>query len=300
MKILLTGAGGFIGSALLPLLLQYGHDVTVLTRPDTMKPIATVPGNDPASCEILTAEPDGWATAVGSRSFDVCMHLAWIATPGVYLNSPENDLFADCSVALAERLFANGTPHFIGTGTGIEYAPDQEKSCHETMTPLAPHSVYGRAKARTYHELAGLAQKYQTGATWARVFYPYGLGEHPARTASSFLRSLAAGHALQLKTSSSRKDFIEISDLAGALMHLIPGPPQGAVNIGTGLATSIRELALLACDLTDADPALVQEVNPPGYDPYRCHVADIAKVRAAGWSPVMSLNGGLARLLDSL
>ena len=297
MKILLTGAGGFIGSVLLPLLCRRGHEVTVLCRAPAVPELRRRLAVEQISCPILEAEPAGWAQAIGGRSFAVCLHLAWVATPGIYLNSPENQMFADCTLTLAERLISNGPVHFLGAGTCIEYAPGQTLPSAESHTPSGPTSPYAAAKLTTQQGLARLAGHAGAGLTWARIFYPYGAGEHSARTASSFFRTLAAGQPLVLKTAASQKDFIEIRDVASALAHLSEAGPQGIINIGTGIPTRIRDLALLAAALSGANPALVQEAHPAATDPYGFHVADPDKLFATGWRPSVNLEVGMRRLL---
>ena len=299
MKLLLTGASGFIGSAVLPLLLEAGHDLTVLTRPASLPALRQKLSSLGFSCVLLPAEPEEWPHAVLPDSYETCLHLAWIATPGVYLTSPENDRFANATLALAQQLFSRGTQHFIGTGTCIEYAPGSVSPCHENYTPVGPVSRYGLAKLHTFQGLQSLAESAGVNWSWARIFYPYGVGEHPARTASTFLRTLAASQPLHLKTGGSRKDWIEVSDLAAALVQLIGRGSEGAINIGTGEPTSILDLALLAAHLTNADPSLVQN-SGDGTDPYSFHIADPTKLFTAGWSPTVSLKQGMTRLLHSL
>lgn len=299
MNVLLTGAGGFIGSSILPCLIRAGHDVTVLTRPDSMEAIRQRLHVEDLTCRFQTAGPSQWAEAVGSQSYDACLHLAWIATPGIYLTSSENETFADATLALAERLFRNGTAHFIGTGTCIEYAPGQTGPCQEINTPVEPTSPYGLAKQRTQMGLEQLAGELGTHWTWARIFYPYGLGEHPARTVSTFLRTLAAGQPLNLKTGASIKDFIEIQDLSAALVHLTGIAPQGLINLGTGVPVSIMDLAHAAARLTGADPALVKN-SGEGQDPYAYHLSDSRKLQSTGWSPSITLEEGMIRLRNSL
>lgn len=298
MKILLTGASGVIGTAVLPLLIGQGHQVTLLSRPAAASDLRQALAQQNFTVEILAAESSSWAAVVEDRVFDACLHLAWIATPGIYLQSPENEALADHTLALAGKLFANGTRHFIGTGTCIEYTPGQTTPCHEETTPAAPVSPYGIAKNCTRIGLERLATRTGNGWTWVRIFYPYGRGEHPSRTASTFLRTLAAGEPLNLKTGGSIKDFIELSDVASALSHLLDCPPQGLINLGTGTPTSIEELATLTARLTGIDPTLVKNTGD-GTDPYAYHLADTSKLRATGWAPSVTLEQGLQQLIHS-
>src|SRR5258706_3085677 len=102
MKILVTGATGFIGSAFCRRALRHGHSVAGLIRPAK---------NPPA--EISTGEKMTWLAgtlaALPWKSIeqfqpDVCVHLAWIATPGVYLESPENEQHLQWSLDMVQRL----------------------------------------------------------------------------------------------------------------------------------------------------------------------------------------------------
>lgn len=298
MKILLTGASGFIGLAVLQQLIEESHHVTLISRPGKNTAFRHLLKSLGFQGELLEAESRDWVSTVGDRAFDTCLHLAWIATPGTYLNSPENQILADNTCALATKLFANGTTHFIGTGSCIEYSPGQTTRCHELSTPTNPISLYGIAKNRTRIELTRIATETRKGWTWVRVFYPYGLGEHPSRTATTFLRTLANGQPLNLRTGASVKDFIEIGDVASALVHLLDCPPQGIINLGTGIPTSIRELAILAAEVTATNPALVSD-SGDGIDPYAFHLADITKLIATGWSPSHSLKYGINRLFKA-
>ncbi|MDB6132385.1 MAG: NAD-dependent epimerase/dehydratase [Verrucomicrobiales bacterium] len=300
MKILMTGASGFIGSAALSLAVSKGHDVTVLARPGSAAGYREKLERGGMSCEVIAAEHTGWAAAVQNRNFDSCLHLAWIAVPGQYLNSPENEQFAASTLAFADSLFKNGLPHFLGAGTCIEYAPGLTAPCREDITPCAPVSPYAIAKHRTHQSLAEMADRYSSALGWARVFYPYGAGEHPGRTATTFLKTLAAGQPLVLKTGASRKDFIEVRDVASALVHLLGCGAGGAFNIGTGTGTGIRELALITAGLVGADGSMVQDADPPAVDPYAFHVADTTRLSAAGWQPAIPLKTGLGHLLQAL
>ncbi|BCU76908.1 UDP-glucose 4-epimerase [Luteolibacter sp. LG18] len=270
-----------------------GHELTILAREGGREV--------PSDVERLAAPVGEWVSAVGSRSYDVCIHLAWIATPGVYLHSEENEIFADVTLALAEVLFRNGLRYFVGTGTCIEYSPDQSEICVEDVTPTEPIHPYSLAKDRTRRGLEQLSVDAEAEFTWARVFYPYGPGEHPARTISSFLRELRSHRTVTLRNPGSVKDFIHVRDVATAFLKVAEGSaPRGVVNIGTGRGISIREIALRAAAATGADASLITAVGDPPYDPYGWHVADIRKLSATGWRPEIDIDTGIRQILEVL
>jgi len=292
MKILLTGASGFIGRALLPALVSREHIVTLLSR----KSSNSVGIADEIVCDITC-----WPEAVSGRHFDLCIHLAWIATPGIYLSSPANDLFAEMSPRLAGTLFEAGLPHFFGLGTCIEYAPNLSAPCTPGITAIAPETVYGIAKERARAGIAKSADHHKKGYTWARLFYPYGQGEHPDRIPSSFLRTLLQGRPLELKSPHSVKDWIHINDVVSALMCVAEnGYPLREINLGTGIAAEILALATTAAEITGASPDLVKHSPAGAEDPYKYHIADISSLHNLGWKPGVALREGLTEIYKTL
>jgi len=292
MNILLTGASGYIGKALLPALLKERHSITNLCR---------VPGEVHGIDEEIVAPTRQWPDTVRGRYFDICIHLAWIATPGIYAFSTENEILADTTVRLADSLFTSGLPHFLGLGTSIEYAPGQSTPCRPGETPLAPETLYGRAKDRARRGIEDCAVRHNSGYTWARLFYPYGAGEHPNRIPSTFLQTLSQGEAIELGTPDSRKDFITIRDVVSALLCIVrTGTPLGEINIGSGQATSIAELAALCAEVAGASPALITTAKTRNADPYAFHLADISALSRLGWKPRVDVREGLSGLYNSL
>lgn len=289
MKILLTGATGFIGSHFARLAVSRGHEVTGLVRfaktPPSGLPIKWLPGElHRISVEELEAV-----------RADVCVHSAWITTPGVYLESPENFKFRDDSLQFLRRVTEAGTKHIVGLGTCIEYQITGEPLSEE-RTPIAPATTYAKCKNELRIAMEAEARKSGFTFAWGRVFYPYGPGEHPSRLCSSIIAKLGRGERMVLKTPQSTKDYIYITDLAAALLAVVEKKFSGAINLGTGAGTTVRDIAQTIGRLM-AREELVGEANPPEPDPLGDVVADATKLKSLGWEQQTTLKEGIQQLL---
>lgn len=296
MKILVTGATGFIGSAFSKLALTRGHEVGGMMLP-AEKPSPLVPASERMRWITGTLADLPWRE-IESFKPDACIHFAWIATPGVYLESPENEKHLEWSLNLARRLKGIGLRQFIGVGTCIEYKIT-DAPLNEDTTPVDPTTLYSRCKNVLRETLEAEARKDGTHFCWGRIFYPYGVGEHPDRLCSALIRKLTRGEKLVLKTPHSTKDYIYIEDLAAAILLTVEKQFTGTINWGTGVGISVREIADQIATMLGR-PDLVENADPLQTDPLGCVVADAKKLRELGWKPAYSLRQGLEKLLQTL
>lgn len=290
MKLFVTGATGFVGGAFCREAARAGHEVMALCRGERA----------PAACRKVSGslENPPWRE-IGAFAPEAAVHLAWVATPGVYLDSPENEKLVDLSAGLFENLCDIGVRHIVAAGTCIEYAPS-DLPLNEKTSPLAPSFPYSRAKVATAGRLREIADTAGAKWSWARIFYPYGPGEHPGRMPTSLFRKLKAGERVELKTPGSVKDYIFIDDLASGLLSMLESGLAGAVNLGSGEGIAIRDLAAEIADIAGAPRDLIAEADPPAVDPFPVTVADIAGLKSTGWRPRYSLREGLERLSSAL
>jgi len=295
MRILVTGATGFIGSAFARLAINQGHTVGGIILP-TEQPPAHFPEFERLKWIPGTMAALPWQQ-IQSFAPEVCVHFAWIATPGVYLESPENDQHLEWSLNLARRLKAEGLRHFVGVGTCIEYQITHSK-LNETNTPADPSTRYSRCKNELRQTLEAEARIDGSTFCWGRVFYPYGVGEHPARLCSSLIQKFRRGETLLLKTPNSTKDYIYIDDLAAAILLTIEKKFQGTINWGTGQGVSVRQIADTVAGLMGRQD-LIAGLSLPEDDPLSYVVADSSRLHGLGWRPEVVLTEGLERLVKT-
>lgn len=292
MKILLTGPTGFIGSAFTRLALSRGHQVAGLIIPS--EHIPTKVSNQNLVWLRGTLDQAPWSE-IAAFEPNVCVHTAWITTPGVYLESPENECFRDASFQFIRKVVGTGAHHVIGLGTCIEYQIT-ERPLNEDSTPIAPTTLYARCKNELRLALETEAKAHGFSFCWSRVFYPYGPGEHPSRLCSAVIQKLQRGEKITLKTPQSTKDYIYIDDLAAALLAVVENGFKGCINFGTGTGTAVRNVAQIIGRLTGKSE-LIEEATHPDPDPFPFVVADAARIKSLGWRPAVVLEEGVRRLL---
>ena len=293
MRLFLTGATGFIGSAIRELALAQGHEVAGLVRPGPERRARSL-AVDATRWMPGTLADLPW-DAIRSFGPDVCIHTAWIATPGVYLNAPENEQYFHWSMALAKGLAGLALRQLVVLGTCIEYQLGPEP-LREDSTPIAPTTPYAQWKDRLRQGLEAELSS-DTALAWARVFYPYGVGEHPERLCTSLIRRLQAGEPVTLKTPDSVKDYIYITDLASAFLTLAQCGFAGPVNVATGHGVTVGHIARTLGQLL-ARPELIQTAQPPAEDPFPVVVGDASRLKSLGWTPQISIAQGLRLLVD--
>jgi len=305
LKILLTGPTGFIGKAFTRLAQSRGHEIAGLLIPgeaiptDLTAPTAEVAqAFEPAPRPVFwlhgTLEEAPWKE-ITAFSAEVCVHTAWITTPGVYLESPENERFRDASLSFLSRFRDLGANHIVGLGTCIEYQITQQP-LSEDHTPAVPTTTYARCKNQLRTALEADANAHGLVFCWGRVFYPYGPGEHPSRLCSSIIQKLARDEKIILKTPDSTKDYIYISDLAEALLMVVEKKFRGVINLGTGVGITVKQIAqTIGQEMGKAH--LVEEASDLEPDPFPFVVGQARKLKSLGWRQTVTMEEGLARLV---
>ena len=296
MKILLTGPTGFIGSAFTRLALTCGHRIAGLALPEEK-----IPPHLPPHENLLwlrgTLDEAPWKE-IGEFKADVCIHTAWITTPGIYLESPENFRFRDASLKFLREVNRLGTNHIVGLGTCVEYKITNE-ILSEDKTPVELTTPYDQCKNDLRVALEKDAKERGFVFAWTRVFYPYGPREHPSRLCSSIIQKLSRGEKMILKTPDSTKDYIFIEDLAEALLAVVEKKFHGTINLGTGVGVSVKEIATTLEEILDKRE-LVEEANPPQMDPLGFVVADAGRLKSLGWRQRVTMEEGLRRLVKEI
>jgi nucleoside-diphosphate-sugar epimerase len=271
MRVLLTGGTGFIGSRVARELTQRGHEVVAKVRPGSNR-------SRLAGIEKLTFE-DGPLDFTGA---DLFIGLAWVTTPGIYLESLEN---LGCLVE-SKRLLAQAPCRAIFAGTCFEF--DTSLGVLSEDSPTNPTSLYAKTKDELRKEVEA-----RPNAAWLRFFYQYGHGEDPKRFVPGIIRALLQGKEAKLSPGGQKRDYLHVDDVASAVVDVAESKVTGCVNVGSGHAPSVREIATTIGALIGRSDLLRFGAVPYWDGEPMLIVAKNDKLRSTGWKPRKTLRAGL-------
>jgi nucleoside-diphosphate-sugar epimerase len=299
-RVLVTGATGFIGRHALAPLASRGFEVHAVTSGPSPPPPGAQERDDGVSwhrADLLSARgADELLAAV--RPTDL-LHLAWYAEHGRFWTSTENLRWVAATLELAQAFARHGGRRAVLAGTCAEYRWGLPGPCSEATTPLEPATLYGTSKRATHAVLAASAGELGIELASGRVFFLYGPHETPTRLVASVIRSLLAGEPARTSDGRQIRDFLHVSDVAGAFAALLDGPVIGAVNIGSGEARPLRDV-IDAIGAATGRPELLDIGALPARsnDPNELY-ADATRLRdEVGFSPALGLEEGVARTVE--
>ncbi len=291
MRVLVTGSTGFIGSHLTRFLSLENHEVYAIIRPnsntlriDDVVGLLNVVRSDLKDAENMKAH-------LRRIKPELCYHLAWYAEPGKYLTSDENAKMLLASKSLASNLADAGCKRLIAAGTCLEYE-SQERPLPEN-SPTKPLSPYAAGKLSLYDYLKEVAQVSEMDFAWTRLFYQYGPCEDQRRFVPSVICALLSGKEVKTTSGEQIRDFLHVEDVASAILAVGKTKLHGAVNVGSGIPISVKEVGLRIGKLL-GHPELIT-INPTDKDKapnYLCADNSLLKHRT-DWKPLYDLDHGL-------
>lgn len=293
MRVFLTGGAGWIGSHLARLLTDRGEAVLALTRSLPIPPRAADLAGRVAWVEGDFCRPGAWQDAVRDFRPEIALHLAWIATPGRYLEAPENRECVRASLELLDLLHAAGCSRVAVAGTCFEY--DASRGWLSEKSPPRPTSLYAACKHALFLIATQLQRARGGSLVWPRLFYQYGPHEDPRRLVPYVYRKLAAGEPCPLTAGTQVRDFSHVSDVVSGFWAAAASDLEGAVNLGSGVPVTVAEVARAVAREMGREELLRlgEQPIPPGDPPFLCSDNRLLR-ETTGWAPRYDLRAGIA------
>lgn len=282
MRVLLTGASGFIGRYVLGCLQSHGINTVVAGR--------SLPENvsraDFVQVDLLDQSDFGKLVAE-SRATHL-LHLAWYAEHGKYWTSPLNLRWTEATVRLVEAFCEAGGQKVVVAGTCAEYDWSYGY-CREDITPTNPATLYGIAKDATRRLTMAICAEHKIPAVWGRIFLPYGQGEDSRRLIPSLIEVFRGKRAPFGVNATAYRDFLHAADLAQAFVTVLQGEAFGIYNLCSGQPVQIGDVVRCIAHSHSADSRAVLELSTERPDESGLLVGDNQKLMSLGWKPERSL-----------
>jgi nucleoside-diphosphate-sugar epimerase len=278
MKVLLTGATGFLGRYVLDQLIAQRVEVVLAGRA-----APTEFHGEFIQTDLLHA--DACASLVRRSRATHLMHLAWYAEHGKYWSSPLNLRWLEASIRLVEAFCESGGQKVVAAGTCAEYDWSYGY-CREDITPLAPATLYGTAKDATRRVVAAVCDEHKVPFSWGRIFLPYGKGEDSRRLVPALVEVFQGRRQPFGVNALSYRDFLHAEDVARGFVQLLQSDGVGNFNISSGQPMRIAEVVRLIATALNGDPGMVLDLstNRPG-EPEML-IGENSKLKALGWRPL--------------
>jgi len=302
MRVLVTGAAGFLGSHLTDRLLGEGHSVIGVDNLSTgnLDNVAHL-RNEPR----FSLEERDICQPFDLGKVDAVFNMASPASPPEYLKLPIETLRVgsvgtENTLEIAQKYDACYLHASTSECYGDPLEHPQTESYWGNVNPVGPRSVYDEAKR--YAESLTMAYHRHRGVNThlVRIFNTYGPRLHPSdgRVTSNFIMQALRGEPLTVYGNGQQtRSFCYVSDLIEGILRLARSEEHLPVNIGNPVEFTILECAQAILDVTQSKSELRFEALPQD-DPTR-RKPDISKAKALlDWEPKISLREGLELSLD--
>ena len=289
MRVLVTGAGGLIGSEVVGQLLDRSHDVVALDRPGSMARLSRWQGKiDHPGRRSRRRRRD--ARRLTESRPDAIIHMAWYADPKDYLRRLGTS-------HRSRRRHASSS----GARIRLPQAGDRRvvrriraaRSTARRRRSGGPCDALRRLQASGVDRVARPCRRRRCRAVLGANFSPAWPARRPARLIPWVARELRAGRVVDLTDGTQVRDHLHVVDVAAGLVRLLVPGASGIYNVCSGQPVTLRQVLETVGEIVGGTALLRFGARPhrPGETMFLA--GDPGRLRALGWSPRFGLEDGL-------
>lgn len=265
MRVMVTGATGFVGRHVVNELLVRGHSIVAIAR--DIKRAEEIPWFSSVEFIKCDLHEDFQQLFQTECLPDAIVHLAWTGLPNyrdffhVSKNLPADLIFLEAAVKA-------GVQHLIVAGTCLEYGMQYGPLTEEMET--YPSTPYGFAKDALRKALQLLQKERPFTLQWMRLFYMHGEGQNRNSLLAQLDRAIDEGQAVfNMSAGNQLRDYLSIQEVAENFSILLENPQcQGVINCCSGMPVSVLDLVQKRCLEKASDIKINRGYYPyPDYEP---------------------------------
>ncbi len=294
-KVLVTGAGGFIGRSTIRYLLECGYEVHAVSSKKIGENRPKLYYHD---VDLLDAEQAERLIKTVKPSY--LLHFAWYVEHGKFWDAEENHDWVRASLGLLKAFAANGGRRVVMAGTCFEYDGHTDaESFSEISSPLAPESLYAKSKNDLHMMAQEFCEEHDVSFAWGRIFFVFGLFESPNRFIPAVIRSLLMGQEAKCSHGNQIRDFMFVDDVGEGFVKLLGSNVQGPVNVASGNPLRLKEIAAMIAEIIGKPELLRLGALPSNPNEPVSVVADVTRLQSeVGFYPPNELRIRLEKTIN--
>ena len=295
MKVLVTGATGFLGRPVVRSLIHSGHSVLALSR----KKKESTNTQQLIWLQGDLAHPSEYHKEVQAFAPEAVIHLAWQDIPDFSFETSRQNLNQSIDLlsfildlGCCKKIMVSGSDKELNKPSGV--CQESEKGTPNNGFSWAKHSL------RSWLEI--VCAKNTVSLGWFRVFFCYGPGQRSASLLPTLLKHLPQNTLPELRTPKNANDYVFIDDVANAFSKAMSIDfPSGIYNIGSGVSTTVLEMCRISEQVVRGTDELTfkLEAKTKDIDASIDFWADLTQTnKHINWQPTTSLAEGIERTLE--